>query len=97
MWRLEKELTESKITYVYSFMFLLTLPLKILGLTGTIILVAVLYWLFIGSGMSFNQGNNVCAQVITKAKNPISGVIREFSNPCKVPIGWEKIQQENLL
>ena len=71
-------------------MFLLTLPLKILGLTGTLVLAVALYWLFIGSGLSFGGGNSVCAAVVTQAKNPISGVIREFPNPCKVPIGWQK-------
>ena len=78
-------------------MFILTLPLKILGLTGTIVLAVVLYWLFIGTGMSFSRGDTVCAAVVTQGKNPISGVIRDFPNPCKIPIGWEKVEQEELL
>jgi len=33
----------------------------------------------------------VCAQVITPAKNPLTGECKDFSNPCSVPSGWEKV------
>ena len=32
-----------------------------------------------------------CTQVISKARNPQSGEIREFPTPCDVPQGWEKM------
>ena len=59
--------------------------------------MVVLYWLFIGSGISFGSSDQVCSAVITQAKNPISGVVREFPNPCEVPVGWEKVDQQKLL
>ena len=31
----------------------------------------------------------LCAQVITKAKDPKTKVIKEFATPCEVPSGWE--------
>lgn len=36
----------------------------------------------------------VCIQVITPARNPDTGDIREFSTPCDVPEGWETIQND---
>lgn len=74
-------------------MFLLTLPLKILGLTGTIILVVVLYWLFIGTGMNLNRGENCSSGyfMIQSVKNPISGVIKQIGSPCEIPLGWQKV------
>ena len=36
----------------------------------------------------------VCIQVITPARNPETGEIREFPTPCAVPDGWEKIENE---
>ena len=33
--------------------------------------------------------NEMCAQVITPAKNPQTGEIRDFPTPCDVPEGWE--------
>ncbi|MBI2621627.1 MAG: hypothetical protein HYW63_03230 [Candidatus Levybacteria bacterium] len=77
-------------------MFLLTLPVKILGITGTIILITVVYWLFVGVGLNFGVKNEPCAQVMAKAKNPISGVEREFSSPCKVPVGWQITEEGRL-
>lgn len=32
-----------------------------------------------------------CAQVVTPAKNPLTGETRNFPTPCDVPPGWEKI------
>lgn len=72
-------------------MFLLTLPVKILGLTGTVVLAVVLYWLFIGSGMNLNRSGNCAALMAQNAKNPISGVTKKFGSPCEVPLGWQKI------
>jgi hypothetical protein len=34
----------------------------------------------------------VCAQVLTQAKNDQTGEIRSFSTPCDLPAGWTKIQ-----
>lgn len=31
-----------------------------------------------------------CAQVVTEARNPATGEVREFPTPCDVPDGWEK-------
>lgn len=33
-----------------------------------------------------------CIQVITPAKNPQTGECREFSTPCDVPAGWQKVE-----
>lgn len=78
-------------------MFILTLPLKILGLTGTIVLAVVLYWLFIGTGMNLNRSEN-CSPflVVQSAKNPISGVIKKFGSPCEVPLGWQLVGPKDL-
>ncbi|MER3570391.1 MAG: hypothetical protein C4348_02210, partial [Patescibacteria group bacterium] len=35
---------------------------------------------------------SVCIQVITPAKNPLTGECREFPTPCDVPPGWEKVE-----
>lgn len=32
---------------------------------------------------------NPCPQVLTPAWNPATGELRDFSNPCDVPKGWE--------
>lgn len=34
---------------------------------------------------------NVCLQVVTAAKDPITGRCQEFATPCDVPIGWDKV------
>ncbi len=34
----------------------------------------------------------VCIQVITSAKNPETGEVKEFPTPCDIPQGWEVIQ-----
>ena len=71
-------------------MFLLTLPLKIFGLTGAIILIVVLYWLFIGTGMNLDRSGECTSFMGQSAKNPISGKHRVFPNSCEIPIGWQK-------
>ncbi len=42
------------------------------------------------------SGDNatICIQVITPARNPQTGEIKEFPTPCDIPAGWEKIQNE---
>lgn len=41
-----------------------------------------------------NGKPDVCAQVITPARNAATGEIREFPTPCDVPDGWETILNE---
>lgn len=36
----------------------------------------------------------ICIQVITPARNPETGEIREFPTPCDVPDGWEVIEND---
>jgi len=36
--------------------------------------------------------NKICIQVITPAKNPITGECKEFPTPCDVPPGWQKVK-----
>lgn len=72
-------------------MFILTLPMKIFGLTGTIVLAVILYWLFIGTGMSLDRGKNCTAFMAQSAKNPVSGKTKIFGSMCEVPIGWQKV------
>lgn len=36
--------------------------------------------------------SQVCAQVITPARNPKIGECKEFGTPCDVPAGWEKVE-----
>lgn len=38
----------------------------------------------------------VCIQVITKARNPQTGEVKEFPTPCDVPEGWKLIQEDIL-
>ena len=35
----------------------------------------------------------VCIQVITRARNPMTGEEKDFPTPCDVPKGWEKINE----
>lgn len=72
-------------------MLLLTLPMKIFGITGTIVLLVVLYWLFIGTGMKLNRCENITAFMAQSAKNPISGKVKNFATPCEVPFGWKMV------
>ncbi|MEK7531148.1 MAG: hypothetical protein AAB573_04770 [Patescibacteria group bacterium] len=36
----------------------------------------------------------VCIQVVTSARNPMDGEIREFPTPCDVPPGWDVIEND---
>lgn len=38
--------------------------------------------------------SELCAQVITSARNPETGDIQEFPTPCDVPKKWEVIQND---
>lgn len=42
-----------------------------------------------------DDDGQMCAQVITSAKNPETGEVVEFPTPCDVPEGWE-VQQPNV-
>lgn len=37
------------------------------------------------------EGEVICVSVITPAKDPKSGVCKEFPTPCEVPDGWVKV------
>jgi hypothetical protein len=39
-------------------------------------------------------GNQICVQVITPARNPLTGEIKEYPTPCDVPPTWEVIVDE---
>lgn len=34
----------------------------------------------------------ICTQVITPARDPETGEVREFPTPCDVPVGWEVVK-----
>lgn len=38
-----------------------------------------------------NRSEQPCIQVITRARNPQTGEIKDFPTPCDIPSGWEKI------
>ena len=40
------------------------------------------------------ENEEQCAQVVTPARNPETGDIREFPTPCDVPDSWELIQND---
>ncbi len=37
------------------------------------------------------NGERLCVQIITPAKDPVTGRTEEFPTPCDVPEGWEII------
>ena len=39
----------------------------------------------------------VCIQVVTDARNPLTGEKRSFPTPCDVPAGWEKIEPPQII
>jgi hypothetical protein len=66
--------------HVYGALFLLVVG---------ILLIALIYkWEY---GKQANT-SEVCAQVVTTAKNPATGETKEFSNPCVVPSNWIIVQ-----
>lgn len=65
--------------------------------------VLLIYWAFhsgsrnatpsdspLESGNSVSDGE-VCAQVITSARNPDTGEVVDYPTPCDVPEGWEVV------
>lgn len=36
----------------------------------------------------------LCTEVITRAKDPASGTVRDFPTPCDVPVGWRIIKSK---
>jgi len=38
-----------------------------------------------------NSDPSLCIQVITPARNRITGEIKNFPTPCAVPAGWEML------
>jgi hypothetical protein len=68
--------------HVYGALFLLGIG---------ILLIALIYKWEYGKKptAAVNENNSeFCAQVITTAKNPVTGETKEFSNPCVVPSNW---------
>lgn len=49
------------------------------------------WWPFVSED---EKESEICIQVITPARNPKTGEIRDFPTPCDVPEGWEKIESE---
>lgn len=63
-----------------------------LAVVGAAIVAGVYWWQY---GQDRSQ-DEVCIQVIQRARNPQTGEIRDFSTPCDVPEGWEKISSEEI-
>lgn len=40
--------------------------------------------------VNWRSTDQMCAQMITPAKNPETGEVREFPTPCDVPQNWER-------
>lgn len=40
------------------------------------------------------DSDHMCAQVITDARNPETGEVREFPTPCDVPDGWDTLETD---
>lgn len=65
--------------------------LLILFLLG---LISFTYWLFFVKEKPPAQGGSVlCPQIITPAKNPLTGECISFPTPCDVPVGWEGVEK----
>jgi len=37
---------------------------------------------------------DLCAQVVTDARNPTTGEVQEFQTPCDVPLGWDTLETD---
>ena len=64
-------------------------------ISAALLAVVLLVGLFYAERARKEQSKSVkndiiCIQVVTKARNPKTGEIREFSTPCDVPVGWIK-------
>lgn len=42
-----------------------------------------------------DEGGEVCVQVVTAAKDSVTGDMRDFPTPCDVPEGWEIVPPGN--
>lgn len=71
-------------SYKNGFIHLLSLIVIAALITGG-------YWVW----KNYDVQEFFCAQVVVKAKNPINGEVKEFSTPCEVPEGWQKIETQN--
>ncbi|MEK9176844.1 MAG: hypothetical protein AAB923_00955 [Patescibacteria group bacterium] len=47
-----------------------------------------------GNKLKSPPNGTYCAQVITSARDPETGKIREFPTSCSVPPGWEVIEND---
>jgi hypothetical protein len=61
-----------------------------LVILGILILVAGGYYFLHDS----NNEEALCVQVITDARNPQTGEIKEFKTPCDVPEGWDTLETD---
>lgn len=61
--------------------------LIIIGSLGALIMTYLIFFVI----PLRNITGGLCIQVVTKAINPITKKVREFSNPCYVPIGWREM------
>ena len=69
------------------------------GFINAIALLIVLVAVGIGAFFYWqakNDKNLVCIEVTVKAKNPLTGEVKEFGNPCDVPKGWEEVERETV-
>jgi len=55
-------------------------------------LIKFLFITFLISFGFFCFAKEICIQVITPAKNPLTGECKEFPTPCDVPQGWQKVK-----
>ncbi|OGN13950.1 MAG: hypothetical protein A3J47_02240 [Candidatus Yanofskybacteria bacterium RIFCSPHIGHO2_02_FULL_43_22] len=65
--------------------------MKIIWVAVVILLLGLTVWKVLPLVLK-NNGDEVCIQVITPARNPETGEVKEFPTPCDVPKGWEITQ-----
>ena len=56
--------------------------------------VALVLWAMYAPKNTDDSSAELCAQVITDARNPVTGEIQEFSTPCDVPTGWDVLETD---
>lgn len=64
------------------------------GLAIVVILVGGYYAFTYYSGLYSDDLG--CAQVITDARDPVTGEVRTFPTPCNVPDGWEVLETDEV-
>lgn|SRR3989338_3332301 len=67
-----------------------TLKISVFLIIAALLAVLALL-LFKRGSVDQDKSTQICAQVITPARNPQTGEIRDFATPCDVPAGWEKL------